>query len=48
MYLLKANDTYFLDSGDKIRFFFESDAFNKDGKLTYRKEDSLNKIGNYF
>jgi len=41
----QANDTYFLESGDKIRFFFETDAFDKDGKLQYKKEDCLNKIG---
>ncbi|KAG0147784.1 hypothetical protein CROQUDRAFT_61408 [Cronartium quercuum f. sp. fusiforme G11] len=38
-------DSYFLDSGDKIRFFFEEDAFNADGQLIRPKEQSINKIG---
>ncbi|MCH8073878.1 MAG: phytanoyl-CoA dioxygenase family protein [Proteobacteria bacterium] len=38
-------DKYFEESGDKIRFFFESDAFDGNGELTQSKEDSLNKMG---
>ncbi|HYV09451.1 MAG TPA: phytanoyl-CoA dioxygenase family protein [Pyrinomonadaceae bacterium] len=38
-------DDYFLTSGDKIRFFFEENAFNPDGTLRYKKEKSINKIG---
>lgn len=38
-------DDYFLTSGDKIRFFFEENAFNPDGTLKYQKEKSINKIG---
>jgi len=38
-------DRYFEESGDKIRYFFESDAFDADGNLVQSKEDSLNKMG---
>ena len=38
-------DDYFLESGDKIRFFFEEDAFLPDGNLKQSKERSINKIG---
>jgi phytanoyl-CoA hydroxylase len=41
----RTSDDYFLESGDKIRFFFEEDAFNSDGTLRQRKEHSINKIG---
>lgn len=41
----RASDDYFLNSGDKIRFFFEEDAFAPDGGLRYAKELSINKIG---
>ncbi len=41
----RASDDYFLDSGDKIRFFFEEDAFASDGSLKQSKERSINKIG---
>ncbi len=39
------DDTYFIESGDKIRFFLEEDAFDESGQLRQSKEDSLNKIG---
>ena len=39
------SDDYFLESGDKIRFFFEEDAFLSDGTLKQSKERSINKIG---
>lgn len=39
------DDTYFIDSGDKIRFFLEEDAFDESGRLRQSKENSLNKIG---
>ncbi len=38
-------DEYFLESGDKIRFFFEEDAFRPNGTLKQSKEHSINKIG---
>jgi len=41
----RLTDEYFLTSGDKIRFFFEENAFNPDGTLKYEKEKSINKIG---
>jgi phytanoyl-CoA hydroxylase len=39
------DDTYFIESGDKIRFFLEEDAFDESGTLKQPKQDSLNKIG---
>ncbi len=42
---IRTSDDYFLDSGDKIRFFFEEDAFTSDGGLRYARERSINKIG---
>jgi phytanoyl-CoA hydroxylase len=41
----RLTDEYFMTSGDKIRFFFEENAFNPDGTLKYAKEKSINKIG---
>jgi phytanoyl-CoA hydroxylase len=41
----RTSDDYFLESGDKIRFFFEENAFNPDGTLRQSKERSINKIG---
>ena len=41
----RTTDEYFMTSGDKIRFFFEENAFNADGTLEYEKEKSINKIG---
>ena len=38
-------DDYFMTSGDKVRFFFEENAFNPGGTLKYAKEKSINKIG---
>jgi len=36
---------YFMSSGDKIRFFFEAEAFDQDGNLVASKAESINKIG---
>ncbi|HEV7799148.1 MAG TPA: phytanoyl-CoA dioxygenase family protein [Pyrinomonadaceae bacterium] len=41
----RLSDDYFLNSGDKIRFFFEEDAFLPDRTLKQSKEQSINKIG---
>ena len=41
----RTSDDYFLESGDKIRFFFEEEAFDDAGNLRQAKEMSINKIG---
>lgn len=38
-------DRWFLDSGDKVRCFFEEDAFDESGRLRQAKALSINKIG---
>ena len=39
------DDNYFIESGDKIRFFLENDAFDDNGSLRQEKKHSLNKMG---
>ncbi len=40
-----ARDRYFLESADRIRFFFEEEAFDEQGCLRQPKALSINKIG---
>ncbi|XP_038600463.1 phytanoyl-CoA dioxygenase domain-containing protein 1-like [Tachyglossus aculeatus] len=41
----QGNSEYFLSSGDKIRFFFEKDVFDKEGNFKVPQDKSINKIG---
>ena len=41
----RTGDDYFLDSAEKIRCFFEEEAFGEDGKLVQDRSLCINKIG---
>lgn len=41
----RRTDDYFLDSADRIHFFFEEEAFDEAGRLRQTKARSINKIG---
>jgi phytanoyl-CoA hydroxylase len=41
----QARHKYFLDSGDKIHFFFEEGAIDESGELKYDKTKCINKFG---
>ena len=41
----RTSDDYFLESGDRVRFFFEEGAFDAGGCLVKEKSRAINKIG---
>lgn len=41
----QSKETYFLESGDKIRYFYEGGALNESGELLVDPSVALNKIG---
>ncbi|XP_043286287.1 phytanoyl-CoA dioxygenase domain-containing protein 1 homolog isoform X2 [Venturia canescens] len=43
--LQQNKDQYFIDSGNKVSYFFESEALEDDGKLKVHPRVALNKVG---
>lgn len=43
-FLFQSKDDYFLNSSNKVSYFFESEALEKDGKLKVHPRVSLNKV----
>lgn len=41
-------EQYFLDSATRLHYFYESDAFDNDGKLIVDKMRSINKVRNCY
>lgn len=44
IWLFQNKDKYFLESGDKIRYFLETGAVGDDGKLKVDRSRALNKV----
>lgn len=42
---VELHNSYFLNSADRVSYFFEEDALDSEGKLVVPKHQSLNKIG---
>ncbi|GFR12401.1 phytanoyl-CoA dioxygenase domain-containing protein 1 [Trichonephila clavata] len=40
----KEDEQYYINSADKVAYFFESDALDENGKLVVEKDKALNKI----
>lgn len=41
----RTSDRYFLESGDKVSYFYEQKAFSTDGSLLYEPRATINKVG---